>query len=307
MEFADLQAFVHAATLGGLTRAGERLGVSKSIVSRRLTKLEAELGARLLTRSTRGLSLTEAGHDFLQRAQRILAEAEEARAAIAGRDGELAGRLRLAAPLSFGTEHLAPALAAFALQHPRLALDVSYADRVHDIIREGFDAALRIGLLGDSSLLARRIAPIQAVIAASPGYLRRCGTPQAPQDLAAHEVLIYAGSRDPGLWMFDAKPRPVGVRVQGRMRADSGEALRAAALAGLGIGIFPAFMVYQQLQAETLVVVLQDHPLPTMGLHLVRPPGPASAKLAMLTDFLVEHFGSEQPWNTACRREKRSS
>jgi DNA-binding transcriptional LysR family regulator len=215
--------------------------------------------------------------------------------------------LRLAAPLAFGNEHLAPALAAFALRHPRLALDVSYADRVHDIIGEGFDAALRIGLLGDSSLLARRIAPIQAVLAASPAYLGRCGAPGKPQDLAAHEVLIYAGSRDPGLWMFDAKPRPVGVRVQGRMRADSGEALRAAALAGLGIGVFPAFMVYRQLQAGALVVVLQNHLLPVMGLHLVRPPGPASAKLTMLTDFLVDHFGSEQPWDMACRLEGRSS
>jgi DNA-binding transcriptional LysR family regulator len=301
MEFAELQAFVHAATLGGLTRAGERLGVSKSIISRRLTRLESELGARLLARSTHGLSLTEAGADFLVHAQRILAEAEEARATVAGRDGELAGQLRLAAPLSFGTEHLAPALAAFALQHPRLSLDVSYADHVHDIVGEGFDAAVRIGMLGDSSLMARRLAPIQAVLAASPAYLDRCGAPAVPQDLAGHDVLIYAGSRDPGLWVFDGKPRPVGIRVHGRVRADSGEALRAAALAGLGIGVFPAFMVYRQLLEGSLVVVLKDHPLPVMGIHLVRPPGTASAKLATLTDFLVAHFGGEQPWDIACR------
>jgi DNA-binding transcriptional LysR family regulator len=306
MEFSDLQAFVHAAGLGGLTRAGDRLGVSKSIVSRRLARLEAELGVRLLTRTTRGISLTEAGQTFLVHAQRILAEAEEARAALAGRDGELAGQLRLAVPLSFGVEHLAPVLAAFAARHPRLALDVSYGDHVHDIVGEGFDAALRIGALGNSSLVARRIAPMRAIVAASPGYLVDHGAPRAPQDLADHDVLIYAGTRDPGLWMFDARPRPVGIRVQGRIRADSGEALRAAAVAGLGIGIFPAFMIYRQLQAGTLVPVLADHPLPVMGLHLVRPAGPLPAKLAMFADFLIEHFVSEQPWDFACGTALRS-
>lgn len=306
MEFSDLQAFVHVATLGGLTRAGERMGISKSIISRRLAKLEAELGARLLTRTTRGISLTEAGTEFLVHAQRILADAEEARAAIAGHDGELAGLLRLAAPLSFGIRHLAPALAEFAGRHPRLALDVSYGDHVHDIVREGFDAAVRIGALGSSTLLARRLAPVRGVIAASPDYLARHGTPRVPQDLAKHEMLIYAGTRDPGMLFFDADPRPIGVRVHGRIRSDSGEALAEAALAGLGIGMFPAFMIYERVLDGSLVSILEDHPQPDMGIHLVRPPGPATAKLTLLSEFLIDRFGQEQLWDKACRATGRS-
>lgn len=301
MDFDDLQVFVHAATLGGLTRAAERMGVSKSIASRRLGKLEAELGARLMTRTTRGLSLTEAGAEFLVRAQAILAATDEAKLSVAGRDGELAGRLRLAAPLSFGVEHLAPALADFAARHPRLSLDVSYGDHRHDIVAQGFDAAVRIGLLESSSLVARRIATLRALIAASPAYLARQGRPAAPADLTHHEALIYAGSRDPGTWTFGDKPGQVSVRVFGRIRADSGEALRAAAVAGIGIGLFPAFMVYRELLAGTLVPVLEDHPLPVLGLHLVRPPGPATAKLTMLSNFLSERFDGQQAWDIACR------
>lgn len=306
MEFTDLQAFVQAATLGGITRAAERLGVSKSIVSRRLAKLEADLGGKLLTRTTHGISLTEAGEEFLARAKLILAEADEARAAMAGRDGELAGRLRLTIPLSFGIRHLAPALAIFAARHPRLALDISYADHAHDIIAEGFDAAIRIGVLSDSTLLARRIASIKAVVATSPDYLARHGTPRVPQDLTGHDVLIYSSLRDPGLWLFDAKPRPIGVRVHGRIRADSGEGLAAAAIAGLGIGIFPAFMIYRDLEERRLTTILDDYPLPLMGLHLVRPPGSAPHKLTVLTDFLIETFGGEMPWDAACDKALRS-
>jgi DNA-binding transcriptional LysR family regulator len=307
MEFVDLQAFLHTATLGGLTRAGERLGVSKSIISRRLAKLEDELGARLLTRTTRGISLTEAGTEFLVYAQRILNDADEARAAIAGQDGELAGQLRLAAPLAFGIRHLAPALAIFAERHPRLAIDVSYGDHVHDIVRDGYDAAIRIGSLGNSSLLARRITAIRSVVAASPAYLARRGTPQTPQDLARHEALIYAGTRDPNIWSFAAKPKAVTVRVQGRMRADSGEALAAAAVEGLGIGVFPAFMIYRQLLDGTLVAILEQTPLPDIAMHLVRPAGPATAKLTLLAEFLIATFGKDQPWDIACRTANRSS
>jgi DNA-binding transcriptional LysR family regulator len=306
MEFADLQTFVHAATLGGLTRAADRMGLSKSIISRRLAKLEAELGARLLTRSTRGISLTEAGDDFLVYAERILAEMDDARAVVASRDGELAGRLRLAAPLSFGTEHLAPAVAEFASQHPRLSIDVSYGDHVHDIVAEGFDAAVRIGSLANSTLVARRIAPMRAIVAASPDYLERRGSPKIPQDLASHEALIYTGFRDPGMWIFDGNPKAFGVRVTGRIRANNGEALRAAAIAGHGIGIFPAFMIHHQLRAGALVAILADYPLPTVGLNLVRAPGPASAKFSIFATFLLERFGGKQPWDTVGAQDTRS-
>jgi DNA-binding transcriptional LysR family regulator len=294
MDLADLEVFVKTVSLGGLTRASERLGVSKSIISRRLSKLESDVGTRLLNRTTRGMSLTEAGTELLVRAERILAEEAEARAVLAGRDGELAGRLRLAASVSLGISHLAPALAQFALRHPRIELDVSYGDRLHDIVGEGFDAALRIGRLESSSLVARHLAPLHLVVAASPDYLERRGTPRVPHDLSRHEVLIYTGSRDPGVWQMG--PRS-SVRVQGRIRSDSGEALRAAAIAGLGIGLFPQFMIHGQLVSGSLVRVLADHPVPVLGLYVVRPPGSLSLKLKALSDYLAEYFGGTMPWD----------
>lgn len=295
MDLADLEVFVKTASLGGLTRASERLGISKSIISRRLSRLEEEVGMRLLNRTTRGISLTEAGTELLIRAERILAEEAEARAVLAGRDGELAGRLRLAASVSFGIAHLAPALAEFALRHPRIELDVSYGDRLHDIVGEGFDAALRIGRLENSSLIARQLAPLHLIVAASPGYLERRGTPRVAQDLSRHELLIYTGTRDPGVWQLGARS---SVRVQGRIRSDSGEALRAAAIAGLGIGLFPRFMIHDQLVSGSLVPLLADYPIPVLGLYVVRPPGALSPKLKALSDYLAEYFGGARPWDT---------
>jgi DNA-binding transcriptional LysR family regulator len=297
MNLADLEVFVQAASLGGLTRASERLGISKSIVSRRLAKLEAELGIRLLTRTTRGISLTEAGSELLVRAQRILAEEADARAALAGQEGELAGRLRLAASVSFGISHLAPVLADFAVLHPRLELDVSYGDRLHDIVGEGFDAALRIGKLENSALVARRITLLDVVLVAAPSYLQRRDVPRSPQDLSHHDALIYTGSRDPSVWQFSTGSGRVGVRVQGRIRSDSGDGLRAAAIAGLGIGLFPRFMVSTQIESRQLMLVLDKHPLPQLGLYLVRPQGTASMKVKLFSDYLVERFGNANSWD----------
>jgi DNA-binding transcriptional LysR family regulator len=272
MDLAELEVFVQTANLSGLSRAGERLGLSKSIVSRRLSKLESEVETRLLARTTRGVSLTEAGIELLARAQRILAAEADARAALAGREGELAGRLRLAASVSFGISHLAPVLADFAVCHPRIELEVSYADRTHDIVGESFDAAIRIGQLESSSLVAKRIAPLSLVIAAAPAYLERRGIPQMPRDMTDHEALIYTGSRDTTVWQFSGRAREAGIRVKGRIRSDSGEALRAAAIAGLGLGLFPRFMIFKQLATGELQGVLMDHALPVLGLHIVRTP-----------------------------------
>ncbi|CAN5371841.1 LysR family transcriptional regulator [soil metagenome] len=297
MNLTDLEVFVNAATLGGLTRASERMGLSKSIISRRLSKLETELGTRLLTRTTRGISLTEAGSELLERGLRILAEEADARSALAGRNGELAGRLRLAASVSFGVAHLAPVIADFAVLHPRLELDVSYGDRVHDIVGEGFDAAVRIGQLEASSLVARRIAPLNLALAASPAYLDKYGMPEKPADLSERDVLIYTGSRDPSVWQFATSPRSTGVRVHGRIRSDSGDALRAAALAGLGIGLFPRFMIYNDLISGALKPVLIGHQPSSFTLHFIRPAGPSNLKLKTLSDYLVKRLGGSQPWD----------
>jgi DNA-binding transcriptional LysR family regulator len=293
----DLRSFVEVVESGGFNRAAERLGISKSMVSRRIARLEAALGARLLSRTTRGISPTEAGLEFKARSERILADLEEAREAVAQQGGGVTGRLHLSAPLSFGTRHVAPALAEMARRHPRVELDVSYSDRTVDLIGERFDAAIRIGVLKDSSLVARKIAPVRAVLVASPDYLARQGRPGAPGDLAGHECLIYTGMTQP-YWVFRAGNRTISIRPQGRLRSDSGDGILQWAMEGLGICMAPTFLVSDLVESGRLEPVLLDYALPEAGLYVVRPPGPyVPGKVRVLIDTLVERFGGEPVWD----------
>jgi DNA-binding transcriptional LysR family regulator len=296
-ELEDLRSFVEVVASGGLIRAAVRLGVSKSIVSRRITRLEAELGTRLLTRTTRGISPTEAGAEFKVRCDRILSEIEEARDAVAQQGRSVRGRLRLSAPLAFGVRHLAPVLGDLARLHPTLEVDVSYTDRVVDLLGERFDAAIRIGSLSDSSLVARRIAPVHAVLVASPDYLSRRGRPRTPQDLTAHECLIYTGSLVPE-WQFGSGRRRVSIRPEGRLRSDSGEAILQWAIAGLGIADLPSFLVSDAIASGALEPILRDYPRPEYGIHVVRPPGShVPGKVRVLIDTLVDRFGGTPYWD----------
>lgn len=296
-EFEDLRTFVEVVESGGLNRAAARLGVSKSIVSRRITRLEADLGTRLLSRSTRGISPTEAGMEFKARCDRIFAELEEAREAVAQQGRSVRGRLRLSAPLSFGVRHLVPVLADLARAHPDLEIDVSYTDRVVDLIGERFDAAVRIGSLRDSSLVVRRIAPVHAVLVASPDYLARHGRLGMPQDLAAHECLIYTASLVPE-WQFQSGKRRISIRPEGRLRSDSGEAILQWAMAGLGIANAPSFLVSNAIESGALEPLLLDYPQPEFGIHIVRPPGShVPGKVRVLIDTLVERFGGTPEWD----------
>lgn len=293
----DLRSFVEVVDSGGLNRAAARLGVSKSIVSRRITRLEAELGTRLLTRTTRGISPTEAGAEFKARCDRILSDIEEARDAVAQQGRSVRGRLRLSAPLAFGVRHLAPVLGDLARLHPALELDVSYTDRVVDLLGERFDAAIRIGSLSDSSLIVRRIAPVHAVLVASPDYLSRRGRPGTPQDLTAHECLIYTGSLVPE-WQFESGRRRVSIRPEGRLRSDSGEAILHWAIAGLGIADLPSFLVSDAIASGALEPLMPDHPRLEYGIHVVRPPGShVPGKVRVLIDTLVERFGGTPEWD----------
>lgn len=303
MDLEDIEAFVEVAQTGGFGRAGRRLSQSKSMVSRRVARLETQLGAQLLSRTTRGVALTEAGRDFKDRGERMLAEMEAARDALAGGGGELVGALRISAPLSFGMTHLAPVLAELAERHPRLSIDAAYSDRKVDLIGERFDAAVRMGHLEDSSLIARRIAPIRAIVVANPGYLARRGTPMAPQDLADHEILLQQGAE---AWPFQDGKRLVTVRSESRFKADSAHALAAAAAAGLGIAMIPSFLASGFIERGELVPLMFDYPVPEAGLYVVRPPpaGPATGKVRALTDLLVERFGGEPFWD-ACYAAKK--
>lgn len=296
-ELENLKFFVEVVESGGFNRAARRLGVSKSIVSRRIAQIEADLGVRLLTRTTRGISPTEAGMEFKTRGERLLADYEEAREAVARRGGDVVGLLRLAAPLSFGLRHVAPVVAELACLHPRLEIDVSYSDRLVDLFGERFDAAIRIGILRDSTLVARRIAPGRAVVVASPDYLDRRGTPLAPADLAAHDCLIYTGSLDAD-WQFRSGKRLVAIRPQGRLRSDSGEALVQWAVAGLGIAMVPTFQVSDEIARGELRPLLLDYPAPEFGIFVVRPPGAyVPAKVRLLIDTLVERFSGPPVWD----------
>jgi DNA-binding transcriptional LysR family regulator len=296
-DLEDLRSFVTVVESGGLNRAAARLGVSKSIVSRRITRLEADLGTRLLSRTTRGISPTEAGIEFKARCDRILVELEEARDAVAQQGRSVRGRLRLSAPMAFGVRHLATVLADLVRLHPALELDVSYTDRVVDLLGERFDAAVRIGILGDSSLVARRIAPVRAVLVASPDYLSRRGRPTTPQDLTAHECLIYTARLVPE-WHFQSGKRWIFVRPEGRLRSDSGEAILQWALAGLGIMDAPSFLVSDAIESGALEPLLPDYPRPEVGIHVVRPPGSyVPGKVRVLIDTLVERFGGTPAWD----------
>jgi DNA-binding transcriptional LysR family regulator len=285
-DLEDLQTFVEVADAGGLTPAARRLGLSKSIVSRRLVRLEEDLGVQLLSRTTRGAALTEAGATFREHASRVVTELVAARDALTP-EGDLRGRLRVAAPLTFGPTHVAPVLAELARRHPQLQLHASYADRFVDLIGEGFDAAIRVGYLTDSNLIVRRVAPMRGKFVASAEYVRTHGAPKTPEELVDHQALMQGTET----WRVVCKGKTAHVGVHGRFKADNGEALLAAALAGLGIAGLPDFMVDQHLATGALVPVLADYPPPEGGIYVVRPPGDFPArKVRALIEIMVERF-----------------
>lgn len=284
----DLRTFVEVADAGGLSPAARRLGLSKSIVSRRLVRLEDELGVQLLARSTRGAVLTEAGATFREHAGRVTAELDNARDALRP-EGDLTGRLRIAAPLSFGPTHIAPLVADLARRHPRLQVHASYSDRFVDLIGEGFDAAVRVGYLADSNLVARRVAPLRGSFVASPDYIRARGAPLQPADLAEHEALMQGTET----WRVMSGGKIVTVGVRGRFKADNGEALLAAALAGLGIAALPDFLIDAHIERGSLVPVLVHYPPPEAGIYVLRPPGNyPPRKVRALIDIMVERFSA---------------
>jgi DNA-binding transcriptional LysR family regulator len=286
-DLEDLQTFVEVADAGGVSPAARRLGVSKSIVSRRLFRLEAELGIQLLARTTRGAALTEAGTTFREHAARICTEFDVARETILPA-GKLRGLLRIAAPLSFGPTHLAPVLAELARRHPLLSVHTAYSDRFVDIVGEGFDCAVRVGYLSDSNLIARRIGPIVGRLVASPDYIKKHGAPETPDELVSHQALMQGTEA----WKLMDGDKIVTVHPQGRFKADNGVALTAAALAGLGIAALPDFLTQDHLTSGALVPVMTRYPAPEGGIYVVRPPGPHPArKIRVLTELMIEYFG----------------
>lgn len=293
--FADLQTFVHVVEAGGIGAAAERMGIAKSAVSRRLAELETRLGAQLLRRTTRRLHLTDSGHDFLERARRVLADLDEAEQAVSSAQAALRGRVKVALPLAYGLLRLAPALREFMRRHPALEFDLDFNDRQIDLMQEGFDLAIRIANLPDSSLIARRLGTIRHQLCASPDYLARHGAPRSPDELRQHDCLVYSNPANPGIWHYhDPSGRAGSVEVRVALRANSGEFLLDAARAGFGLILMPDFYLVDSLTSGELTPVLDDHRWPELRVHAVYPPTRhLSRRLRALVDFLAERLTPE--------------
>lgn len=286
MEVEDLRTFVEVADAGGVSPAARRLGLAKSIVSRRLSRLEDELGVQLLARTTRGAALTEAGATFRDHAARMFAEFEAAREEILPA-GELRGRLRLAAPSSFGPEYFAPTLARLAKLHPLLSVQARFNDRYVDLVNEGFDCGIRVGYLPDSNLVARRIGSFPVRLFANPDYVRDRGAPEAPAAITDHQAVMIASES----WKFSQGKKVVEVHPHGRFKADSAVAIAEATAEGVGIAALPEAIAARYVEAGRLEAIMTDWDLPAVGIFVVRPPGHHLArKVRVLTELLLQQF-----------------
>jgi DNA-binding transcriptional LysR family regulator len=301
-DIVDVLSFVRVAETGSFARAAERMGLSKPVLSRRVARLEEQLGARLLTRTARGAQPTEIGHAYYARAANILAELDAAEEVVAEAVTQIAGPLRITAPLTFGVAHLAPALADFALAHPRVELDVEFEDRTVDLAGGGYDLAVRIGRLQDSALIARRIAPVRKHVVGSRAYLKPHGRPERPADLSRHRILLYAHEQ----WRFSVNGRWETVRTTPALRSNNGDMLLAAAEAGLGLALLPSFIAARAIERGSVEPILLDYPAEEGALHAVMPPGRAvTARVRALVDFLVQRFGPEPSWDPCWHAQER--
>jgi len=290
MQLDDMRIFVAAVDAGNFTAAASRLRLSKQFVSRRVAALEASLGVRLLVRNTRNVAVTDFGHDFYERAQRILADVDEAERAMSARRTEPRGLLKVSAPMSFGMAHLSPLVAEFLRANPDVQFDMELSDRIVDVVGEGFDMALRIGRLQDSTLVAQRLIEVRMIACCSPGYRRRRRAPVTPAELANHACLVHQRQGRTS-WDFIVDGERKSVDVHGPLRANNGEVLRDSAIAGLGIVYLPDFIVAGSIDAGLLVEVLAPFMPPPIALHALYPHHrEGSVTIRAFTQFLRERL-----------------
>lgn len=292
--FLEMQAFNAVVDAGSFVGAAQALDLSKAAISRYVVDMETRLGVRLLHRTTRRLSLTEEGQVFYARSRELLAELEQAEAEVTSRSEAVTGLLRVNAPFTFGILQLAPLWGQFKALHPRVELDITLADRLVDLVEEGYDMAIRIATLGSSTLVSKRLATTRMVLCASPAYLARHGVPAQPADLAQHAVIAYAYWSTRDEWHFDGPQGPVSVRTQPLMRTNSGDTCRAAALADQGIILQPRFLVGPDLERGSLVQLLPQYRALELGIYAVYPTRKhVPAKVRALVDFLQTRFASQ--------------
>jgi DNA-binding transcriptional LysR family regulator len=288
LDIEDLQTFIEVADAGGVSPAARRLGVTKSIISRTLLRLETRLGVQLIARTTRGAAVTEAGAAFREYASRIVTEFDAAKEAVIPA-GDLRGRLRIAAPISFGPTHIAPVLAEMGRRHPQLHIYTSYSDRIVDLIGEGYDCAIRVGHLQSSNFIAKRVGSIHGKLVASPDYVKAHGAPESPHELFEHESLMQGVEA----WRFMDGEKTITINPQGRFKADNPVALAAAAVSGLGLGYLSDSVVDEHIKTGALVPVMLRYPPMQAGIYIVRPHSQyPTRKIRVLTDMLVEWFAN---------------
>jgi DNA-binding transcriptional LysR family regulator len=293
-----LRTFVTIATLGNFARASEKLGISRAMASKRMADLEAELGVKLVNRTTRSMSLTEAGRKMLATAETMFELLESAESEFRSANATPKGTLRVNAPMSFGVRHLGRIIDAFLLLYPEVAIELTLDDRVVNIVEEGYDVAVRIRRLEDSSLLARHLAPARLVLCASPDYLERRGAPQNPGDLGAHDCLVYDYMARQGIWSFERDGQRQDVRIRGRLQSNNGDVLAQAAIDGLGIFLTPTFIAHEALRSGALRPVLRDWRAVEPALFAVMPPGRVNVlKVRAFVDFLAKALGKEPYWD----------
>ena len=300
MKLPDLEAwaiFAKVAETGSFARAAAELNLSQATISKAITRLETRLKTVLFHRTSRRMSLTESGRGALERATRILAEGEAVEAEITAQAASPRAMVRMAVPMSFGIEHLARVLPEFMARYPDVALDIDFDDGLVDLVGGGLDLALRISALADSSLLARRLCGVRVLLVASPAYLEAHGRPRHPRDLAQHGALFYTLSRFGAAWRFQhAKHGDFSISVNAPLRVNNAEALNPALLAGLGIALQPEFLVWRELKAGKLEIVMPEWSPPPIALHVVTPPGRVRpARVQLLIEHLVRKF-EKAPW-----------
>jgi DNA-binding transcriptional LysR family regulator len=296
-QFEDMEVFVAIVDADGIGKAAERLHVAKSAVSRRLVELENRLGVQLINRTTRQSSLTEEGIVFYRRAQEILVDVSELNAITSRTQTVLQGDLKVAVPLSFGLQHVATAIIEFAELHSALNIHLDFSDRHVDIVDEGFDIAIRISELKDSTLIARKLAPIRHVLCASPDYLDRNGRPTCPQDLKVHVGIHYSNAPNISWKFVGPDGRTNSVIVPARLTANNGDFLRVAAIAGHGLIMPPAFLVWKQIENGALEPVMTDYNSPDSNAYAVYPEiRYLSQRVRALVDFLIDRFSSAPYW-----------
>lgn len=293
-----LAVFARVAESGSFAEAARRLGSSRSAVSKAVAKLEVALGARLLNRTTRHLSLTEIGAAVAEHGNRVLEEAADAENLVASLTSEPRGTLRISASVAFGTLHVAPALAEFLPLYPKIKVDLTITDRWVDLAEEGYDLIIQVTGQPQEHLVARKLAPVRRQLCATPEYFRQRGIPQTPMDLVSHNCLDYTRSGEQGRWRFTGPEGDIAVPVNGPLHVDDDEALSQAVLGGLGVALLPTFIIGKDLQAGNLQAVLSEYiPVERHVYAMYLPTRHLPAKARVFIDFLIERIGADPYWD----------